>query len=469
MKSEIKINRRNGDRSQANLLVTIGIILMAATACKDFVEIDPPETALTTTTVFENKETATASLMSVYVYMTRYYTSFVSGETSLTTISAMAGDELINHSASSSLGQFAQNAITADNSDIFNNWNQIYSQVYTVNAIIEGVEESNGLTPKEKDVLIGEAKFLRAFFYFYLVNYWGDVPLITSTDYVPNATIPRTSTEEIYQQIIADLKEAQQVVNLESAEKIRPNQHAATALLARVYLYREQWAEAEAQASLLLNNAAFNIETDLNNVFLKESVETIWQLQSIVPFINTWDGNAYVLNSPPYVASLNDALLNAFETGDARRTNWVNSYSDGAEIWYYPYKYKVRDLPEASSAKTEYLVVLRLGEQLLIRSEARAHLGDMVGAKDDLNRIRSRAGLPESTAADLSSLLTAIEHERQLELLVEWGHRWLDLKRTNQINTLANVKSDWQDTDALFPLPQQDLDRNQRLTQNPGY
>jgi starch-binding outer membrane protein, SusD/RagB family len=370
--------------------VIVLIVTLAIISCQDFIEIDPPKTALPTQAVFSSEETATAAVVSLYISMTQYYTSFVSGETSLNTLSGLASDELINYSAYNDAEQFSQNAITPTNSSVNQNWMEIYGLVYSTNAILEGLENAKGISATKGSRLKGEAKFVRALLYFYLVNFWGDVPLLTTTNYQANTVAKRTSSEIIYQQIIADLKEAQQVLQEEpSNERIRPSKSAATALLARVYLYNKNWAEAETQSSAVINNPLFKLEPDLDNIFLKESKETIWQLQSIAPNISTHDGNFFILISPPTSVSTSDILLNSFESGDERKTHWTSSYSEGSDTWYYPFKYKVRDLSTATSPKTEYLVVFRLVEQFLIRAEARVRQGNMAGALQDLNVVRS--------------------------------------------------------------------------------
>ena len=116
-------------------------------------------------------------------------------------------------------------------------------------------------------------------------------------------------------------------------------------------------------------------------------------------------------------------------------------------------------------------MVLRLAEQYLIRAEARAQQNNISGSQSDLNLIRNRAGLVNTAANDKTALLTAIEHERQVELFTEWGHRWLDLKRTNRADAvLGPIKApNWQPTDMLYPIPQTQIANDPNVHQNPGY
>ncbi|HEY3404724.1 MAG TPA: RagB/SusD family nutrient uptake outer membrane protein, partial [Ohtaekwangia sp.] len=164
--------------------------------------------------------------------------------------------------------------------------------------------------------------------------------------------------------------------------------------------------------------------------------------------------------------SVTQGLYDAFEPTDNRRAQWVGSFTNGTTTWYFPHKYKVA----AATAVTEYEMMLRLAEQYLIRAEARAQLENISGAQEDLNAIRSRAGLAGTDADDKAALLLAIEQERKAELFAECGHRWLDLKRTGRADAILDpLKTDWQSADALFPIPDAERELNPNLTQNDGY
>jgi hypothetical protein len=207
--------------------------------------------------------------------------------------------------------------------------------------------------------------------------------------------------------------------------------------------------------------------TSLDSVFLKNSREAIWQFLPLAANQNTSEGNIFILTSTPANSALRGEFLNAFESGDNRKAKWVGSITTGGNTYYYPYKYKIKT---GSSPLKEYSMVLRLGEQYLIRAEARAQQNNISGAQNDLNVIRGRAGLNNTTATDKASLLLAIENERRIELFSEWGHRWFDLRRTGRIDAmLASIKTGWQTTDALLPIPQSEILVNPNMTQNPGY
>jgi hypothetical protein len=225
----------------------------------------------------------------------------------------------------------------------------------------------------------------------------------------------------------------------------------------------------------VINSGAYQLSV-LYSVFLPNSTEAI--LQFIPPLnspLNTAEGFAFVPLSPTQVPGfiLTDDLLNAFELNDARKTAWTKTSTVNGQNYTYPYKYKVA-LGVPGASKSEYNMVLRLAETYLIRAEARAQQDKIRGpgsAAADVDIIRSRAGLPATTANAKQDMLDAIEKERRLELFTEWGHRWLDLKRSGKANAVLSLLkgSNWQPTDILYPIPQSEILTNPSLTQNPGY
>ncbi|HUZ58713.1 MAG TPA: RagB/SusD family nutrient uptake outer membrane protein, partial [Hanamia sp.] len=350
-------------------------------------------------------------------------------------------------------------------------WGNGFSILYNANACLEGLAQSN-ISDVVKNQLIGEAKFSRAFLLFNLSNLYGPIPLVTSTDYHKNQILPRSPLDSVYAQIINDLKDAQNLLsaNYPTAGRFRPNRFTASALLAKVYLYQKNWTEADKNATEIIDAGIYSLETDLNNVFLTGSNETIWELSPVIPGFETWEGYFFVPVSSNVIPSyiINDSLLNAFENGDERQQKWLNKDTVNGNDYYYPYKYKLGY--DGLSVPLEGYVVFRLSEQYLIRAEARAQEGNLSGAMSDLNLIRNRAGLQNFISTDQASLLTAIQHERQVELFCEWGNRWFDLKRTGKANeVLSLIKPDWQAKDTLYPIPQTELNSNPFLTQNPGY
>lgn len=449
-------------------------LLIASISCEDFTNIDSPRDQIISNTVFSDDEAALSAMRGLYSAMIETSTFSSGGLGSFTVIGSLSSDELVNYSSGSEHNQFYENSLLSTNEIVLGQlWSQPYKYIYYSNSILEGINASTALTENTKKQLEGEAKFIRAFCHFYLVNLFGDIPLVLSTDYRVNRNSSRVSKAEVYKQINVDLADAKNLLradySISNGERIRPNKWAATALLARVYLYQGDWINAERQASQVIENTTdYTLLSNLNEVFLKNSKEAIWQLLSISCCLNTYEGNTFIIESDPPLVALTQSLVGVFELNDARRTYWIGSFNSGTNAYYYPYKYKIKN---GRNSVSEYSMVLRLAEQYLIRAEARSHLDNLAGALDDLNMIRRRANLPPISATSQSTMLDAIEQERRVELFTEWGHRWLDLKRTNRTDVVLSAsKPNWKSTDALYPIPKNEMANDANLTpQNEGY
>jgi hypothetical protein len=393
----------------------------------------------------------------------------------MTVFAGLSADEIYPVAPSTEITEFSNNTLQPVNSSINSYlWSHAYRTIYHSNAILEGLENSTNLSENIKRQLKGEALLVRALHFFYLANLYGDVPLTTSTNYEVNKIMPRTGTDKIYELLINDLVEAKSLLSPQypTSGRVRPNKWAATALLARIYIYQNLWQQAEAEATEIINSGMYSLLPDLNNVFLSNSTETIWSL--VQEKNNTSEGQIFIpifsFLAPNY--GLRDGLINAFEPGDQRKNRWVGSNVISGQTNYYPYKYKKGyDFSSPSGPVTEFYVVLRLAEQYLIRAEARVRQNNLSGGQSDLNVIRNRAGLPNTTANDNSSLLISLEEERRIELFAEWGHRWFDLKRWNRAGLiLSGLKApNWQNTDVLYPIPFAQIQVNATLIQNDGY
>jgi hypothetical protein len=453
-------------------LVGFVILLVLLGGCEDFLDVDFPEDRLTGTVVFNNEATANAALADIYNQL-RDNTLLTGTNQGLSVLMGLYSDELEYYgSPGNAANNFYNHTVIASNSAVASFWNDSYGLIYSANAIIAGLKESTALTQEQKEPLLGEAFFLRAMMHFHLYTLFGDIPYITTTDYKANSDVHRMGWENVYPLLLADLGDAKNHLSdsYPTGERIRPNRYVAAALLSRIYLYAGAWEKAEAESSTIIDGAGiYAWEENLDLVFTKESTAAIWQLKPSNAGSNTLEAQSFVvLSLPPSNVALSDGFVDSFEPNDLRREKWIGELSDGSETVYYPYKYKAVDF---TGETLEYAVVFRLAEQYLIRAEARAQQGFILGAKEDLNKIRSRAGLMGTTATSQSSLLNAILEERKHELFTEQGQRWFDLKRTNRATTvLGPIKPGWKATDILLPLPENELSLNPHLQpQNPGY
>lgn len=453
----------------------LSIFLIAGSGCKSLVEVQPPKQQIEGPLVFTSDATANAAVIAIYAEIIGLGDFMGGSAFSIFSFAGMSADELENGVGSADLQEFADNEIRPANGTLRASlWQPGYKYIYYANSIIERLATSKGVSAAKKAQLEGEAKFLRAFFYFYLTNLFGDVPLVLSTDYRVNALLPRASRAKVYEQIVADLISAQELLPDDypgNGERIRANKGVATAMLARVYLFTGNWMEAERQATAVIDeNGRYRLLDSINDVFLKDSEEAIWQMKPAEPSFNTWEGYNLITHLggttqlPP-----RPELLAAFEEGDRRREKWFGNFEDPYTEQTYTHvnKYKVREGMDLF----EYSILLRLGEQYLIRAEARVRQNNFDGARDDIDAIRFRAGLEDTDAIDRESLLDAILQERRVELFTEMGHRWLDLKRMRKVIVeIAPLKGAlWQDTDTLYPIPQRERTSNPNLSQNDGY
>lgn len=453
-------------------------------SCKKFIEVGPPQTSIITTVAFDNDESAVSAINGLYSrFVSENGGNFNLFNSAITIMTGLSSDEFNLFSSSDTrLNQFKLNELTADNTIVFGSfWQQAYSYLYHVNACLEALGTAAKLTNSIRDQLIGECKFLRGFIYFYLVNLYGDLPLVFSTNWELSSTLSQVTTTEVYQFIVEELKEAELLLGVDypTPERVRVNKYAAKALLARTFLYLGEWAKAEEYASAIINSGIYSPLPTLNTTFLRSSQEAIWQLMPVNVF-PAYNGTLEAVRFIPASASaapsfyLTSELLNAFEIGDQRNVNdnWVKDRVRQGVTYRFPYKYKIRGTSNTGTTITEFYMVLRLGEQYLINAEAKAQQGKIFESVTDLNIIRNRAGLG-NLASSLSQLqcLNAVAQERRVELFSEWGHRWFDLKRTNQCDLiLGNLKGAyWQSTDSLYPIPLDEIIKNHNLIQNPGY
>jgi hypothetical protein len=349
-------------------------------------------------------------------------------------------------------------------------WKDIYTGINRVNLIIEKLPSlplHNLSATTKKEQLLAEARFLRAFHYFNLIQLFGDVPLITSYYVVANVEelkVARSSTDSIYELIFNDLEFAE--TNLPTTyttlkeNKGRATTLTAKALLTRIFLYQKKYKESSAKANEILQRATSSLPSYSSLSTEQLTNEAIWEIQ-----FNDLSRNDLVYYYLPTTLggrgwlTPSEDLLNAYEQGDLRKEATVRLHNDQ----YYVHKYF------RINTGTDNIIIFRLAEILLSRAEA---LAEVSYPNDEsinlLNIIRIRAGLSLLTIGnlpDIESFRQAVWKERRLELAFE-GHEWHDLVRTNRLSTVMGLTDP---NKYIFPLPEAERRRNQKLSQNPGY
>lgn len=471
-------------------LFVIPIVLSAAiTSCNKYLNEPLPAGVISGQNAYISDNSVSAVVTGNFLNLSGGGLFGGSSSANLAYVTGLYMDELQNLGSSSNLTNIAfyADAIQYGNTS---HWTDIYSKIFEVNSTLEGINNT-GAALYYKNQWLGECYFTRALLYFYQTNLYGDVPLALTSDYATNNTLSRTPQSQVYQQIIADLRQAQGLLNssytdaygASTTHRVRPNRYAASALLAKTYLYTQKWDSAEVQADSVIANSSYSL-APIGQVFGTGSSETIWSLAlasstqspTQYSFYNHGMPSPIVSpNTPPtysVIVCMDTALINAFESGDQRLANWVKivpvTGASPVARYYFPNKYT------SSTVSNENEIVLRLAEIYLIRAEARAHQNNIAGAQADLNMVRTRAGLPNTTATDAAGLLNAIARERRVELFTENTNRFFDLKRTGTIDSVMTAfapqkGATWSHYMQLFPIPTNDLIQDPNLTANPGY
>lgn len=366
-----------------------------------------------------------------------------------------------------------------------NLWSQAYSTVNHANNIIAKVPDLSDVPQEDKDRILGQAYFIRALAFFDLTRTFGGVPGEAGTMGVPIVTKPslkiddssfpsRASLQDSYGQVESDLKEAESRLTGFSSPN-RASEASAKALLSRLYLYLQDYSQAETYATQVIDNYNFQLVQNFSDIFINENTsEAIFELA-----FNTTDGNG--IRSWYFPSSRGGrgdiALHDAYAEMVLARSNdergQLIDYDQNVGA-YYPTKYQ-------KPGGDDNIQILRLAEMYLIRAEARALKSntDLNGARSDLNKIRNRAGLQDTTGTGVDTpqeVFEAIQHEEGIEFIEE-GHRWYDLVRTGRaMNVLTNIDRTNSDPVSLtdpgrmvFPIPSRDIDANDNLEQNDAY
>jgi len=367
------------------------------------------------------------------------------------------------------------NALRADNFSVESIWNAAYDAINRVNEILQKVPNVPDLAQAEKDQIMGEAHFLRALQYHNLVKMWDGVPLrlVPVQTAAEAAAITRASAGEVYTQILADLAQAKTLIPAGASDTRQATFGAAVALEARVKLYQQDWAGAEAAAAAV-EAEGYALAPNFADLFEETGSNTSEDIFRIT-FLPTQSQSVGFYYLPKALGGrYEDApttgtagIIAAFHPASGGNISLYNP-TDERGIWSislagtrtYAAKFK-------NPSGDEDLHVIRLGEVILIRAEALARLNRLPEAVAEYNRLRVRAGLaPDpTTALTQAGVLAAIARERRLELAFE-GDRWPDLVRTGSAVPLMGIPA----FQTLLPIPQGEIDTTiPSLTQNPGY
>ncbi len=429
----------------------------------------------------------------------------------------MAGDEAYvgPTRGTPDLRAFLEYTFSATNNDIYLYWKNAYNGISRCNFILDKTDKINALSNAEvsqvdKDNFIGQAKFLRAFYYFLLVERFGDIPFYTTTE-VDASGLPKSPKEEIYQLIISDLTDASSKLKLKSvAEAGRATKGAADALLGKVYLYRKDYANAKTAFDKIITSGEYTLTANYFDNFENEhenNSESVFEVQFAYSGGGAW---AYVDwggqdngDSETSFRSIeygglggfhnNDpshSLINEYEAGDSRKDDNFYFTGDtwsggtvgainpvGAPAYWRKYQKAYNQGTDGGGLSDINHRVIRYADVLLMAAEVENELGNINAAVSLLNQIRDRVNMPNYGTAAMDAtfpvttkaeVFTAIVHERRVELAGEQS-RFPDLLRWGMANTITGFVVGKHE---LFPIPQKEFDTNTNLSvadQNPGY
>ncbi|MBW6490353.1 MAG: RagB/SusD family nutrient uptake outer membrane protein [Lentimicrobium sp.] len=474
-------------------------LVIAFSSCEKFLDIQPTGNSKfieqSGDTIFKTANEVEAALSAVYGDFQNEYWQLdflVNGDAQ--SDDAYAGaDNPANF-------QIDDYRIDATNSNVSRDWAYLYQTIGKANVVINNVDitPDANLSDQRKREIKGEASFVRAVMYFQAVQLWGDVPLqlqeVTSVsasnlDEIYSQLYPeRRPKEEVYEQIIKDLEYALDNVKTTQQHKGFATKGAANAYLAKVYATMDDkdYGKVIQYADAVINGGysllpQYDMLWDNQN---ENSSESIFEVNYEGTSNNAnWGASMFRGTDWKKFNTPSNDLVKAFnDENDLIRKNASISFEDVTGKWSdanwpaatYPFtnKYRIITWPSPQN-----YILLRLADIILLKAEALNENGDLSGAAALVNLIRSRVNLPVTNASTKEAMRLAIEKERRLELAFE-GHRWFDLKRTGRaIEVINNAigpdgnKFGYNLTQngLLWPIPQSELDKNELLTQNPGY
>jgi tetratricopeptide (TPR) repeat protein len=445
------------------LKYTIPVLsLVTLASCKKFLEVQPKDSVSDSQTIVDraSAETAVRGIYRALSADNYYGVNFVS-------VGYLSGDNIQWTGSQSIVQQFIDHNVKADNATVSGIWLAIYTTINRANYVIAklpGVTDAT-LTTSERNQLLGEAYFIRALCYFDLARTWGGVqivttPTISATD---KNGIKRSTVEQTYAQVLSDLNAAEPLLPLPTAQNpVRANKETVYALKARYYLYQKDWTNAENYATLVLGDTQnYSLLKPYSAWFANNVVgtkESVFELSYSATYTNghrgQWQppansGTRQWAPNSTFLALVNDPTIGGNRSALVAKTS--------AGLWYGNLYYR--------SPATDPAYIIRIAEEYLIRSEARAQLNKLGDALTDLNAVRDRAGLTATTAVSQADILLAIENERRIEFALE-GHRWFDLVRTGRAAAVLGVTDTKKN---ILPIPVDQLNVDPALTQNPGY
>lgn len=453
----------------------------------DFVDIKE-EGVTVGSDFFKTQEDAMKATNAIYSFLRSWENTGFPAQN----IIGVTGDDVIkgsNPGDASFINDFDQFKYNTSTDGINGYWIGQWQALNRANQVITNVPNID-MDAALKTRLVAESKMLRAYFYFNLVRVYGGVPIFDGLQ--TNYNIPRNSADEVYAFIIKDLTEAAAILPLSypATDVGRVTKGAALGLLSKVYLYHKEYQKAYDTSNLVIG-MGYSLDPDYNHLFRPAGEfgsESVFEVNcgcsaefggsqyAEVQGVRNQYGWGFFTPSP--------ALENAFEPGDIRKEltilregettieGDVIKKGDPNSVDTYNQKVYVPSALNNTSCgvgSIQNVRILRFADILLINAEAANEIGNTAVAITNINKVRTRAGLPNTTASTKTTIQAAVWQERRVELAME-NDRFLDLVRTGQAATFLGPLGYQTGKNELFPIPLNAInDSNGVLAQNPGY
>lgn len=491
-------------------ILALIVLLLVLAGCDNFLA-EKPRDVLSPDTFFNSDEEATAAVNGMYepLYDGSLYGSygvkrFYTYGADVIEPSREGGgslNDINNYTLSVSRPAGARGA-----------WNEYYKIVQNANVILDRVEGNDNISPETRDQAIGETLYMRAFAFYNLTNMFGDVPYYRENLPIEETkTLSRHDKTEVRNDMLQDLQKAQSLLpgSYPDGERGRPTKWAAATLMAKIQLIQEKWEAARDKSVEIINNSSHRLLDDYGDIYHfpenEFNDEVIWSIVFVKdqnPTINTSLFSPR-LRDEPANASDRDALeadlaargeaftgyglaipkcgfVDEFPQDDLRRPHNIATSYLGYDL-NFPYMPKMWNLNEQESPRQnhgENYIIFRLADVYLMAAEAENELNGPANAYQYINRVRERAYDPDQPLSGLTQqqFREAIYDERKWELAGE-GHRRMDLIRwgilerelKNTRHCAYNPVQNFEPHHVRHPIPEEEIQLNPNLEQNPGY
>ena len=442
------------------------LLLLPASGCQEVLN-PKPTNVLSSDIVLTSPEDVPAVRLGLY--------NSLRGTAALSVVAGDLTADLASHNGTFTVyNELGNKQISSANDAAASFWASVYNTVYLANFIEERLPRLTRVPARQRNELLAEASLVKGYVYFIGANTFGDIPFVTGTSVDANRNIARTPRAQV---LDSALRYVQGSLSFLPDSSVGgpgfASKDAAKALLARLYLYRKDWQQAETYATQVIGVRRYRLEAKFPDVVNKEfDSEAVLEMaygntSTDDPGTSTFGlNNIFVGRREVIPSNAFSSQIFSPESGERSSTIRFNpAQQRGNDNGFSVRKYGTVD------EGNNNITLFRLAEMYLIRAEARVQQAKLTDAAEDINVLRRRAKAPTVNATNQADMLLVIERERLYELAFE-GHRWYDLVRTGRAKAVMSAFSpNWKDAYERWPVPQTEIQRNPALAgaQNPGY